>query len=219
MFIGHYGLALASKQLSKKTSLGSLTFAAQLADMLWPVLLIVGVEEVRVVPEASPNLQLDFVRYPISHSLLGGVIGGLLVGAIYWAIRRDARGALVMGALVPSHWFLDLPFHVPDLPVWPGGPKVGLGLWQSVPVTLVCEFGLLGLGLWIYLRTTRAKDGIGRWALWAFIALLVVAYASTFFGPPPSSASAVAWSALILWILVPWTVWIDRHREVTGEHA
>ena len=214
MFLGHYGVAFAAKRLSKNTSLGSLTFAAQLADLLWPVLLIAGIEEVRVVPEAPTNLQLVFVRYPISHSLLDGIIGGLLVGAIYWAIRRDARGALVLGALVPSHWLLDLLFHVPDLPIWPGGPKVGFSLWSSLPITLVCEYGLFGLGIWLYLQTTQAKDGIGRWALWGFVAFLALIYASTLFSPPPASAAAIAWSTLILWLLVPWAAWIDRHRTV-----
>jgi hypothetical protein len=214
MFLGHYGVALAAKRLSKKTSLGSLTFAAQLADLLWPVLLIIGVESVRVVPDAPANLQLEFLSYPISHSLLSGLIGGLLVGAITWAIRRDTRAALVMGSLVASHWFLDLPFHVPDLPIWPGGPKVGGSLWSSLPITLVCELGLFGFGVWIYLRTTRARDGIGRWALWGFVASLLLIYGAAVTGPPPTNAAFVGWSALILWLFIPWTAWIDRHREI-----
>ena len=216
MFLGHYGVALASKRLAPKTSLGSLTFAAQLADLVWPVLLILGIEQVRVVPEAPVNLQLEFVNYPITHSLLSGVLGGLLVGGVTWALRRDARAALVMGALVLSHWVLDLFFHVPDLPIWPGGPKVGFSLWTSEPITLVCEFGLFALGIWIYLRTTRARDGIGRWAFWGYIAFLALGYSATLFGPPPKSVPALAWSALIMWLLVPWAAWFDRHRLGTG---
>jgi hypothetical protein len=216
MFLGHYGVAFASKRLAPRTSLGSLTFAAQLADLVWPVLLILGIEQVRIVPEAPVNLQLDFVNYPISHSLLSGVVGGLLVGGITWAIRKDARAALVMGVLVLSHWVLDLFFHVPDLPLWPRGPKVGLGLWASEPITLICEFGLFGLGIWMYLRATRARDGVGRWAFWGYVAFLALGYIATLFGPPPKSVSALAWSALIMWLLVPWAAWFDRHRVGTG---
>jgi hypothetical protein len=219
MFLGHYGLAFAAKPLSKKTSLGSLTFAAQLADLLWPLLLIAGIEEVRVVPGILTTSPLEFVNYPISHSLLSGVIGGLLVGAIYWVIRKDLRGAWVMGGLVTSHWFLDLPFHGRDLPIWPGGPKVGFSLWNSWPATLISEFGLFALGIWLYLRATRARDGVGRWAFWGFVAFLALGYSSTLLGPPPASASAIAWSAVILWLFVPWTAWFDRHRSVTVEAA
>jgi hypothetical protein len=219
MVLGHYGVAMAAKRLSKGTSLGSMTFAAQLADLLWPILLIAGVEQVRLIPDAPPNLQLDFVNYPISHSLLGGLIGGLLVGGISFAVRRDLRGALVLGALVPSHWLLDLPFHVPDLPIWPGGPKVGFSLWSSPAITLISEYGLFAFGIWVYLRTTRARDGVGRWAFWGFVAFLGLVYLSTLFSPPPKSATAVAWSALILWIFVPWTAWFDRHRSVTDGTA
>jgi hypothetical protein len=214
VFLGHYGVAFASKRLSKKSSLGSLTFAAQLADLTWPILLILGIEQVRIAPGHLTASPLEFVSYPISHSLLDGIIGGLIVGGITWAIRRDARSAWVLGLLVPSHWFLDLPFHAPDLPIWPGGPKVGLSLWNSWPATLISEFGLFGFGLWVYLRTTRARDGVGRWALVGLVALLVLAYTSTLFGPPPPTSTAIAWSALILWLLVPWAAWIDRHRSV-----
>jgi hypothetical protein len=135
----------------------------------------------------------------------------MLFGALYFALRQDTRGALVTALLVPSHWALDFLVHVPDLPLWPGGPRVGLGLWRSVPVTLALESGFFLVGLLIYLRATGARDRVGRYALWAFIGLLVVGYASSF-GPPPHDVQTLAYSALILWLFVPWAYWIDSHR-------
>ena len=38
-----------------------------------------------------------------------------------------------------SHWVLDFAVHRPDLPLWPAGPKVGLGLWNSIPGTFIVE--------------------------------------------------------------------------------
>ncbi len=214
MFLGHYGLALGAKTLALRVSLGTLVLAAQFVDEVWPTLLLSGVEHVRVVPGLMAASPLDFHDYPITHSLLMGVIWSLLVGGIYLLVQRDRRGALVVGALVLSHWGLDFIVHRPDLPLWPGGPLVGLGLWRSQALTLLLELTTFGGGIALYVRKTRALDRIGEIALWALITCLGILYMSALFGPPPPNAKALAWSALVLWLFIPWAYWIDRHRVV-----
>ena len=212
MFLGHYGLAYAAKRASPETSLGTLTFAAQWLDELWPILLLLGVEQVRIAPGTMAASQLDFVNYPISHSLLTAVGWGVVIGLVYYFARHRARGAWVLAALVVSHWVLDVLVHAPDLPLYPGGPKFGFGAWNSVVLTLVLEIGLYGGGLLVYLRTTRAADGIGRWGLWSLVMVQVALYIFGFFGPPPPNVRALAISSFILWLFIPWAAWIDRHR-------
>lgn len=215
MFLGHYGLALAAKRAAPRAQLGTLVFAAQFLDELWPVLLLAGVERVRIVPGLMAANPLDFVSYPWSHSLATTLLWGALIGWVYYAARRYGRGALVLGGLVASHWLLDLPMHRPDLPLWPGAsPKVGLGLWHSVPLSITVELLLLAAGVTTYLRSTRAMDRIGRWGFWAMIGALLAICLSGFAGPPPSSERALAVSALGLWLFVPWGWWVDRHRVV-----
>jgi hypothetical protein len=214
LFLGHYGLALASKRAAPRTSLGLLTLAGNLADCIWPILLLLGVERVRLVPGLMAASEFDFESYPWSHSLLTGVLAGVALGLAVYAWKRDLRGALVVAALVPSHWLLDLPFHRPDLPLWPGGPMVGLGLWNSVPVTLLLEGALFLGGLWAYARQTRPLDRIGSWALWAMVAFLGLIYVGSMFSPAPTDAGVIAWSSLTLWLFVPWTAWVDRHRAL-----
>jgi hypothetical protein len=214
MVLGHYGLALAAKRVTPTTSLGTLTLAANLADCLWPVFLLLGLEQVRVVPGLMAASPFDFAWYPWSHSLAMEALYGIVLGALVFAVRHDVRSAVVTGLLVPSHWLLDLPFHRPDLPLWPGGARLGFGLWNSVPVTVLAEAVVFGVGIWLYVRTTEAKDRIGSIALWAMVLFLAGVYASAVLGPPPASATAVGWSALALWVFVPWTVWIDRHRTL-----
>jgi hypothetical protein len=115
---------------------------------------------------------------------------------------------------VLSHWFLDVPMHVPDLPLWPGSDvKVGLGAWRSIPLTIAIELAVFLGGLFVYLRTTRARDRVGRWGLWATVLVLVGISLSGFFSPPPADGRAVAMGALVLWVFVPWWWWVDRHRE------
>jgi len=217
MFLGHYGVAFAAKRVTPRTSLGALTFAAQFLDELWPILLLLGVEQVRIVPGLMAANPLDFVYYPYSHSLLMAVIWGILVGGAYFLLRRYGRGAWIMGALVVSHWFLDLLMHRADLPLWPGAssPIVGWGLWNSIPATYVIEFGIYAIGIAIYLRATRAKDRVGSWGLWAYILVLAILYVMSNGSPPPSER-ALAWSALGIWLFVPWAWWVDKHREYVG---
>jgi membrane-bound metal-dependent hydrolase YbcI (DUF457 family) len=220
VFLGHYGVAFAAKRAAPRTSLGTLTFAAQLLDELWPIFLLMGLERVRIVPGLMAANPLDFVHYPISHSLVTAAGWALLVGASYFAVRRYGRGAWVVAAAVLSHWFLDAPMHRPDLPLWPGSSiLVGAGLWNSVPATLVIEALVFAIGLGIYLRTTRARDRVGSWALWAMVAVLITIFVSTFFGPPPPSERALAWTTLGVWLFVPWGYWVNRHREVRVEPA
>lgn len=118
-----------------------------------------------------------------------------------------------IGIGVVSHWVLDFVTHRPDMPLWPGGPRVGLGLWNSVPATIAVEAVMFAAALWIYVRTTRPRDGVGRRAFVAFVVLVLVIYAANAMGPAPPSARAVAWVTLSLWLLPLWAAWFDRHRD------
>jgi membrane-bound metal-dependent hydrolase YbcI (DUF457 family) len=213
MVLGHYGLALAARRLTPRTSLGTLVFAAQWLDELWPILVVAGVERVSVLANPVGANTLDFEYYPFSHGLFAAIVWSLLIGGLYYASRRERRSATIVGLLVLSHWILDFPMHMPDLPLWPGSStRVGLGAWRSIPLTITLELIVFVPGLVIYLRSTRARDRVGAWALWAMVLVLAAIYFSSFVTPAPSSGRAVGWSALGLWLFVPWSYWIDRHR-------
>jgi hypothetical protein len=219
MFLGHFAVALAAKKAAPKVSLGTLVLAAQFADMLWPVLLLLGIEQVRIVPGLLPTSPLNFTSYPISHSLVSQSGWGALLGACYFMVRRNARSALLAGFLVPSHWLLDYVAHRPDMPVYPGGSRYGLGMWNSLPLTIVVEFALFAAGTAVYLNVTQAKDRTGNLALWSLLGLLAVLYLASLFGPPPPSVQALAWSAIAIWFTVPWAAWADRHRQSNPDRS
>ena len=214
MFIGHFGLAMAAKEVAPRVSLGTTIFAAEFLDAVWPLLVFAGLERFEIRPGITKVTPLDFTHYPWSHSLVMAIGWGALFAFTYWLIRRRVRDAVIVGALVVSHWFLDWIVHRPDLPLYPGDPdRHGLGLWDSVPVTLVLEFGLFAAGIHLFLRNSRARDRVGTIAFWALVAVLVVSYMGAAFGPPPPSVNAVAASSLIGYLMVAWGWWIDRHRE------
>jgi len=214
MFVGHLGLGLAAKALTPRVSLAVLFLSVQLVDLLWPSLLLLGLEEVRIAPGITAVTPLDFVHYPISHSLVMGIAWGLLAGALYLWRRGDRRSAAVVALGVMSHWVLDLVTHRPDLPLWPGGgPLLGLGLWNSVPATLIVELVILGTGVTVYAATTRPVNRAGSWGLGSLVVFLVVVYLANIFGPPPPSVAAIAWTGQSMWLLVAWAWWIDRNRR------
>jgi membrane-bound metal-dependent hydrolase YbcI (DUF457 family) len=139
MFIGHFGVGMAAKPAARRTSLGTLFLACQFLDLLWPTLVLLGIEKVEVAPGATRLTPLEFVYYPFSHSLLAALVWSALFGLVYFVIRRDPKGSLVCAALVTSHWLLDVLVHKPDLPLSPGSTvKIGLGLWnlRSAPISI-----------------------------------------------------------------------------------
>ncbi len=219
MFIGHYALAFAAKRAAPRTSLGTLFVAPTFADLLWPVFLLLGLEHAHVVPGPNPFLTLWLDDYPYSHSLLALIVWGAIFGYLYEAKTGDKRAALVIGLLVVSHWLLDFVTHRPDIQIYPGGAKLGLGLWNSPAATVIVESIMLIAGVALYLRATRARDGIGRWGIWGLAVVLAGSYYSTLFTPSPTDMNALAIGGLFfetVFVVVAW--WIDRHREVTSSH-
>lgn len=212
MFIGHLGMALAAKRAAPSVSLGVAVAAATWIDLVWPLFVLAGLERVEIAPGVTALTPLDFVHYPYTHSLAAVLGWSVAAGLVYAAFRREWRGALVVGALVTSHWVLDFLTHRPDLPLWPGGPLVGLGLWNLPAVEILLESALFFGGVALYLTATRPLDRVGRWALVALVAFVAGIHAMNLAGPPPPSPEAVAGGALAAWLFVPWAAWIDLHR-------
>ena len=213
MFIGHFGAGLAAKRFSPYTSLGTLVVAVQLLDLLWPTFLLLGIEHVRIDPGNTRVTPLAFDFYPWTHSLAMATCWAAFAALGYALTRGHSRGAWIVGTAVLSHWVFDFITHRPDLPLWPpNGPKIGLGLWNSVPGTVAVEAILFVLGLWLYSTHTEPTDRVGRYALGAFAVGLPLIYAASLLGPPPPSAEAIAIAGQAQWGLVLWAMWIDRHR-------
>jgi hypothetical protein len=217
MFLGHFGLGFAGKRVAPALSLGALFLAVQWADLLFFVFCLLGIEHFRIDPGNTRMTPMDFHDYPWSHSLLALVVWGLLVGGTYAILRRENRkvAGFLLAAGVVSHWLLDALVHRPDMPLRPGGgPKVGLSIWNHPALTVVLELLVFGGGLLVYVRTTRAVDGIGAWALWSLVLFLSATWLASVFGPPPPNERVVAYTGLAMWLFVPWGYWIDRHRAI-----
>ncbi|MGB1656566.1 MAG: hypothetical protein ACPHO4_04385 [Longimicrobiales bacterium] len=217
MFVGHLAAGLGAKKLQPEMPLWAGIGAAFGVDLIWPVFLLAGLEVVEIDPGATAFTPLDFVSYPWTHSLVLVGVWAVLVGVAAYRVFKSGRVSALLGALVVSHWVLDAIAHRPDLPLWPGGPVIGLGLWNSIPGTLVLEGSLLLAGVWLYTSMTRAVTNVGTWALVGLLALTTLIWISQPWAPPAPSATAVAVTALTLWIFLPWARWIESGRVLQEE--
>ncbi len=214
MFIGHFGVGFALKSLAPRISLGTLFLAAQFIDLLWPSLLLLGLERVEIAPGITQVTPLDFTHYPISHSLLAVVGWALLFALVYFLLSRSQKAAIACAIAVLSHWLLDLLTHRPDLPLYPGNsPLFGFGLWDSLAATLAVEVPIFALGTYLYMRNTAARDRVGSLGLWALVLFLLAIYLGNLFGAPPPDVTALAWVGQAQWLLIAWGYWVDAHRR------
>lgn len=206
-------MGLGAKRLEPRVPLVVWVLAAFGLDVLWPLFVAAGLETVRIDPGNTAFTPMDFASYPWSHSLLMSVVWGLLAAVLVnrrWPVAR--AGALVAAAVV-SHWVLDFITHRADMPLWPGGLRVGLGLWNSVPGTLIVEGAFALIAIVMFVRALPARDAIGRWAFIGLLVFVGLAWASGPFSPPPPSVPAVIGATLALVpILAGLTIWIERHR-------
>jgi hypothetical protein len=212
MFIGHFAVGFAAKRVAPRLSLAVLFAAVALADIIWPCLVGLGIEQVRIDADNTAFTPLDFVSYPYSHSLVFLCLWGVVFGLICAGIVHDRRIVPIAAVLVVSHWVLDWITHRPDMPLYPGSIRLGLGLWNSVAATIAVEVVMFAGGVWTYARATRARDASGRWAFAAFVGFLLLVYFVNIGSAPPSLTALVVGAIAGTAVLILWAWWFDRHR-------
>jgi membrane-bound metal-dependent hydrolase YbcI (DUF457 family) len=207
------------KKVAPRVSLLTLFVAVEFVDILWPFLLLFNVEQVKIHPGFTEVTPFEFVHYPYTHSLVMGVVWGLVAGLVYWFFQKDSRSALVVGLAVLSHWFLDFVVHTADLPLTLfGETKVGLGLWNSFSLTLIIESILFFAGVYLYATSTKALNNKGKWGLWSLVAFFVAANYYNLFGPPPEDSIPVLFvSFTVLQVIILWLAHLtDKNRAATA---
>jgi hypothetical protein len=213
MFLGHFAVGFATKRLAPHASLGWHLLAPAFLDVLFPIFVLAGIESTAIEPGYTAVTPLNLYDIPWSHSLVTSLLWSLLFGGVYFALRKNARTAAILGAGVFSHFVLDWVTHRPEMQLAPGTPHtLGLNLWASVPGTLAVEFLLFGLGVFLYVRGSRPLSASGTYSLAAFVVVLVVAYLANVFGPPPPSVNFVVGGILALLLLIPWAAAFDKRR-------
>lgn len=212
MFIGHFAVGFALKRLAPRVNLATLFAAAQLPDLIWPVLVAAGVEQVEIEPGNTAFTPLAFVSYPWSHSLVLVLVWAAGFAVVHFLRARNVTAAVVLAVLAASHWLLDFVSHRPDMPIYPGSQVYGLGLWNSVPATLAVEGAMFAIGVWLYAQATRPRNGRGQFALVSLFAVLLLVYVGNVFTAPPSVTAIWAGGIAGFLLLLAWAAWADRNR-------
>ena len=210
MFIGHFAPALAAAAHPRAPKLATLFVAGQLVDWGFFALLLTGAEKMRVVPGITAMNPMDLYHMPYTHSLVGSAVWALGFAALIWLARRDLVSAGIAGAVVLSHWLLDLLVHRPDLTLAGSPPKLGLGLWNHPAIEMPLELLLTFGALWVFLSRTR---GPALPAIMLAVVLLAL-QAVNWFGPVASEVtpgtSYLAFFAYGLATLAAW--WLGKTR-------
>lgn len=216
MFVGHYGPSLAIRAVRPEIPLWVLFVAGQLVDIAWTVLVLAGVEKLRIVPGITAASPLDLYYMPYTHSLLAVVLWSVAMAVVCRRVFRwpGWTAAAWVGAAVLLHWVLDWLVHRPDLPLIGGAGKTGLGLWNFVGLSLALEVALLGGGLWLYVKRTRPLGRLGRYGPLGLALFMVAIQGSSLVGPYPPSPTVVAASGLAMYVLFAALAgWIDVSRS------
>jgi hypothetical protein len=215
MLAGHLGVALGARSSSASVPLYALVAASFALDLLWPLFLLTGVEVVDIQPGNTQFTHLVFVHYPWSHSLLMALVWGAVASIITVVLRPVRGGAVLVGAVVVSHWLLDFITHRPDLPLWPGGPLVGLGLWNSLPGTFAVEGSIYVAGIAAYLHSAPRRRR-RQLSFWMFVVAVGAVWIASPWAPPPPHAIVVAATALAIFLLPAWASRIEGRRRKRG---
>ena len=211
MFIGHFAPAFVAAAVTPdRPRLGIYFLAAQLVDWAFFAFVLIGVEDLRIVPGITAMNPMDLYHMPYTHSLLGsaGFAAGFAV--IVWLLTRDRVVGLLAGAVVLSHWLLDLLVHRPDLTLAGDPPKFGFGLWNypaiEMPLELALTFGALALLL------SRTRGPSGPAIIFGVVLLLVQAF--NWFGPEPEAVTpALSYTALFAYGLITLIAWWLGHTR------
>jgi len=205
MFVGHYGVSFAARaRLGTRVPLWVWFIAVQWMDVVWSVLVLLGVEKLHIVPGFTEANALDLYYMPYTHGLPGSILVSLALGIIVASfVSRDrVKTCFLIAGASFSHWVLDFVVHTPDLPLYDNSAKVGLGLWRHVIFSFPLELIVLGLGAWIYARSVTFASAKGRYVFWGFVVFLAAMQVYANFGPPPSSPEAMAIIALAFYAVL-----------------
>jgi hypothetical protein len=211
MFIGHFAPAFIAAAVSPdRPRLGTMFVAAQLIDWGFFTLALVGIEAMRIDPEASVMVPFDLYHMPYTHSLLGAAIwAGAFFGVV--AIRqRDVRLGALAGLVVLSHWLLDFVVHVPDLTLDGSPPRLGLGLWNLPWIAIPLELGMTAGALAFYVRRTRGPAGPPL----VLAGVMLLFQLVNWFAPHPGSAGPFLYiQALVAFgALTAVAAWVGENR-------
>jgi hypothetical protein len=220
MFVGHYGVSFAANRVRRRVPLWVWFIAVQWMDVVWSVLVLLGIEKLRIVPGFTEANAYDLYYMPYTHGLPGSIGLSFVLGVIVALFIPGNRATtiLLVAAASFSHWVLDLFVHVPDLPLYDNAAKVGFGLWRHVILSFPLELILLGLGAWFYARKTTFASAKGKYVFCGFVVFLAAVQVYANFGPPPSSPEAMGITALAFYVVLALMAeWVERIATISTD--
>jgi hypothetical protein len=212
MHVGHFAAGFLGKRVAPQLSLGTMILAAMLADFLWCIFMLAGLEKVQFKTALGAANYFQPIDITLSHSLVMIVVWAAIFAGIHFLWRRNKRPALLLFCLVLSHWPMDVIAHKPDMPWAPGVSQyLGLGLWTNIPATMIVEGGLWVIAILVFLRTIRWRKRLALLVFWPVILLITLIFYNNVAGPPPPNPQTAPVVSLVYFsLVVAWAYWVNR---------
>jgi hypothetical protein len=202
MGVGHAAVALGATRVVPRVNVGWLVFAALLSDLLLGIFAFMGLEHASVPPDYAQRHYLRFT-FPYSHGLLPLVLWAAIAGLAVSRLERFDRWriSMVVAGVVLSHFVLDAVVHVSGLPLaGENSAKIGLGLWNHMPLELALETLMAVVGMVIYLRVAGSRaSAASRYGIAALMVFLTAMTWTQLFSATPPSPDAL----VFFWIASP----------------
>ena len=216
MLVGHIGAAMVAKQAAPRVSFGTFVLAALIADVLLFTFVLTGLEDVRFRTSPQPAAYYAPLDVAFSHSLVSLAVIGIAAGVLVVWRTRSKWAAVVLGMTTISHWFLDLPTHA-VLPVTPGRQiYLGSTLARWPTLVLACEAAFWLMVLFLYVRDSKSVNAAGRYAFWGGVVSWSYVTWAIVAGPPRLAEDAPLEMLIVLGLIVAWSYWMERARNVTS---
>jgi len=159
MIAGHFGFAAAVKARERQVPLWALMLATVWLDVVFVPLFVAKIETITPFPGTTGGYGTGIIYADYTHSLIGAIVISAIFGALFLP-RWGRRSAFVLGAVVFSHWILDLIVHRTDMPLLPRNignlPRFGFGLWRIPAASATLELIFVLVGAYLYWRAARA---------------------------------------------------------------
>ncbi len=214
MFVGHYSAALAAKAVEPRAPLWTYVIGCQVLDIAWASFIATGVEKVRIDP-SLPGSSLDLYQMPWTHSLPAALAWSMAAGfVVRVAMKLPLRAAVIVGLTVFSHWLADFAVHRPDLELWLGGTKVGLGLWNHPVPEEALEIGLLAV-TGVFWTAWRVRDGRRAWPAAVFLSSLIALQIYAAVSPQGDDPVKLGVTGVIAYLAVGFIAWLVERGPAT----
>ena len=155
--INHAATALILKKKYDEVPIVWLLISVQFMELFWVLFNFLGIEVTTTENTVRYVGDIHLSYMPFSHSVLTMTVMAILAWFVISKLFKKPVIGIAVGIGIFSHLVLDLLTHSGDIQIMPGlnAPKLGLGLYASLPALAFAFELLYGAFCWWFYKGSR----------------------------------------------------------------